>query len=999
MVAAFQATSAFAAPAVLVGSNSGSVGTANLSVSVDWDGDGTVVVAQFDIGYDNTELTPTNVPGTACSDGNWSCSIFAPGTIRFVSNLVDPLPDALIGNIDFDTSTAAVGTYPLNVSQQIFSDSNEGSVTPSGTTDGQIEIIGTPTYGSTPAPGNAIDLGAVVQDDTDPTKNLDIDNIGDANTTLTGSCVLGGANLGTFSLTPDSSFSILKGSGPDQTTITCDSGQAVGVHNATLTCTHDGDNASAPSQSPVIYALSCNIQAVPQPEYGSTPDVGGTLNMGVVTTLDPAPTADVTIENIGAPTTTLIGSCSVTTNPGGVYSVADGSFSLAQNATEVQTVTCDNSTPGDYNGGVLSCTHNGATVTSPALYTLNCEVQPVPVYGSTPGPGGTIDLGVTPQNNTPPTGALAINNDAGDADSTLSGICSLVNGTTPISISSGGNYSVLQGAAAALVGLTCDTARDQGTYSDTLSCTDNDPVSSDPQTYTVDCEIGPPDPAVYSSVPGPGATISLTPGGAVAENTDLTDAASLLISNAASPGDDFLDLQGCSVTAGDMSIITANPTPMNADIKVGDAAAVVNFSCDTTKAGNYSATYTCPFDENPSNAPLTNEPLGGVGSPATYTLQCDVRAAISEVTVEPDSGTTLPVPVDSGGTGSAIVVFTEVADEDANGKVSCTLDTDTDFHIISPTFPATIPAGLSVTVTVEGTDPGDGSSPTDTLRCTYTDTANSDPGVDVFYPLVLAVGGESTTIDVTKVFTDDNPGEVRVTLTCDTGLPLKQSFMISEGNGVKFVVTSFESGTMNCSVTEEATSAYSGTYVASGDSASVDNDPDAPGCHFLAIDGGDGNACSITNSPDSVEVRIEKEWAFAGSFSELEIFYKLTLYCDAEIVGGDPYLNGTSNGPASVSDLWYQEFEGTSPDNRIFKAEVIPGYPSSDCRVDEEVFSDAVEVDNGCGDLIVSAGNGDSCTVTNTVFFEGIPTLSQYGLAIMALLMLGIGMVGFRRFS
>jgi hypothetical protein len=45
------------------------------------------------------------------------------------------------------------------------------------------------------------------------------------------------------------------------------------------------------------------------------------------------------------------------------------------------------------------------------------------------------------------------------------------------------------------------------------------------------------------------------------------------------------------------------------------------------------------------------------------------------------------------------------------------------------------------------------------------------------------------------------------------------------------------------------------------------------------------------------------------------------------------------------------------------------------------------------------AGGNSSCTFTNTVFFEGIPTLSQYGLALMALLMLGVGMVGFRRFA
>jgi hypothetical protein len=33
------------------------------------------------------------------------------------------------------------------------------------------------------------------------------------------------------------------------------------------------------------------------------------------------------------------------------------------------------------------------------------------------------------------------------------------------------------------------------------------------------------------------------------------------------------------------------------------------------------------------------------------------------------------------------------------------------------------------------------------------------------------------------------------------------------------------------------------------------------------------------------------------------------------------------------------------------------------------------------------------------VFFEGIPTLSQLGMLIMALLMLSVGLVGFRRFT
>jgi len=45
-------------------------------------------------------------------------------------------------------------------------------------------------------------------------------------------------------------------------------------------------------------------------------------------------------------------------------------------------------------------------------------------------------------------------------------------------------------------------------------------------------------------------------------------------------------------------------------------------------------------------------------------------------------------------------------------------------------------------------------------------------------------------------------------------------------------------------------------------------------------------------------------------------------------------------------------------------------------------------------------GHMITCTVTNTfVFFEGIPVLNRYGLALLVLLMLGIGVIGFRRFS
>jgi hypothetical protein len=68
------------------------------------------------------------------------------------------------------------------------------------------------------------------------------------------------------------------------------------------------------------------------------------------------------------------------------------------------------------------------------------------------------------------------------------------------------------------------------------------------------------------------------------------------------------------------------------------------------------------------------------------------------------------------------------------------------------------------------------------------------------------------------------------------------------------------------------------------------------------------------------------------------------------------------------------------------------------CWASEEIYQSGVEQDNDCGTREIPAGGSSSCTFTNAVFFEGIPTLSQYGMALMALLMLGLGFVGLRRF-
>ena len=91
-------------------------------------------------------------------------------------------------------------------------------------------------------------------------------------------------------------------------------------------------------------------------------------------------------------------------------------------------------------------------------------------------------------------------------------------------------------------------------------------------------------------------------------------------------------------------------------------------------------------------------------------------------------------------------------------------------------------------------------------------------------------------------------------------------------------------------------------------------------------------------------------------------------------------------------------FDGNSSDS-------ITGlYPwwggNSRCEISESIGASGVEADDSdCESVPIAPGTGGRCTITNTMFFEGIPTLNQYGLALLVLLMLGIGAVGFRRFA
>jgi hypothetical protein len=249
------------------------------------------------------------------------------------------------------------------------------------------------------------------------------------------------------------------------------------------------------------------------------------------------------------------------------------------------------------------------------------------------------------------------------------------------------------------------------------------------------------------------------------------------------------------------------------------------------------------------------------------------------------------------------------------------------------------------------------------------------------------------TFTVNKTFTDgNNTLPIRYDISCNTGVPLTQHQDAPAGTfAVEFVVEAFDQGELNCRVWETEAAGYSAVYAASSAFAvaSSVNSGDTQGCFFDAVDSttyvsGDMNVCAIENSPNPVTISVTKDWVIDNldTGDALNSDYNLALFCD----DGETF--------AFVDDV-----DATGTDDDTFDFEVVPDWNGgTDCNVDEDVFDSAIDVDNDCGSLHVAINQGDSCTVTNTVFFEGIPTLSQYGMAIMALLMLGVGFVGFRRF-
>ncbi len=243
---------------------------------------------------------------------------------------------------------------------------------------------------------------------------------------------------------------------------------------------------------------------------------------------------------------------------------------------------------------------------------------------------------------------------------------------------------------------------------------------------------------------------------------------------------------------------------------------------------------------------------------------------------------------------------------------------------------------------------------------------------------LILTDGDWAEFHVTKVFSDDSTDEVDVTLICNNGLPLEQTSTISGGDstGVNFVVEHLEGTDATCTITESSgPDGYTTTYNTGA------------GCSWTGVRNA-RYACEITNTADPATFTVTKNWAIHNlAGDEVVEVAAVTIYCSNKIKGG--FYNGQR---WTLSDTLHG-------DGASLTATISTKTGPTQCSASERQVQTGVETEDDCGTRTITAGGSSSCTITNTVFFEGIPTLNQYGLAIMALLMLGLGMVGFRRFA
>lgn len=339
--------------------------------------------------------------------------------------------------------------------------------------------------------------------------------------------------------------------------------------------------------------------------------------------------------------------------------------------------------------------------------------------------------------------------------------------------------------------------------------------------------------------------------------------------------------------------------------------------------------------------------------------------------------------------------------------------------IATPNLPLTLTAtgwDTGATSCVVTEDVPDGTFEEYSTDCSVDDVVNATT-----YICDIGNSESFASFAVRKNFADRNDvTPVTLHMDCNDGETAEQQltvFPVVNDFGqatleANFEVSKFTPGQMDCTIYEEPVGGYTAFYecgsvnnpdqeCTNGENSPLDQFGDGP-CYFEDVDSSGAydslNFCNIRNVPNPGEVLITKEWSVEGAGGNALKFEARINIESTDFFDGATACNGNKFCGSVIFD--------DGPDSETRSVTVYPTFKGATILVDETLHDSAFESVNDCGGTVTvypmgyegNDGPAD-CTFTNTAFFKSIPTLNQHGMAILLLLMLGIGMVGFRRFA
>ncbi len=564
-------------------------------------------------------------------------------------------------------------------------------------------------------------------------------------------------------------------------------------------------------------------------------------------------------------------------------------------------------------------------------------------------------------------------------------------------------------------------------FSASIPCTHN-PVG------TVTCNLGTltPNEVVNFSI-----TVNVP--AYVASGTVLTNNATVTADNPDSDGGDNSVSEDTTVAREiDLSVSkTDNPDPVVAGLEIGGLQYVVTVTnlgpsdADgviindpaaafpvgvvlenaVASAGVYDNTnWVVDLDVGDSETltmTVTVGPTAPIGNNAISNTATVTGSGGGEIIINPgdDTATEFTTVIPTTATWTVTKDFLDDSGETVTASLSCTSGT-----VITP--PTPLGEGGSVDLTVEGFLQGPFGSTTcevsEALPPEYFQvSASEDCEVTGFvheaeFDCEFVNAPIRATFEVTKDFNDDNPAEVRVVIECNTGLPLMQEAMLSEfGNPfdiITFVVQDYQVGTLDCEVFEDPVpQGYAPDHSASFDPidalfGTVTDDDN--GCYYTEIQTGT-YGCDITNTLLPVDVTVNKEWIDEHPEFQSPTIVEIEFSCNAPIVDYCEEIDGVC-GFEGGGDTVYTLIDPDNPG----EFQVLPHWDGTTvCTATEEFQPGVIQDQDDCAEIPLAPGQGGECTIVNTRIYEGIPTLSPYRLALLAFLMLAIGLVGIRRFT